>query len=188
MEKVGVASVRRTLAAAGVVLMMTTLIPQPATAATPRKITLSGGTLDHPIEITRPEDLDGVTTSLCTDARISSLAGRPSFEINITWTADLTWGGRLFPEVMDQPAAVDIPDWRLYVDRSPPRSCDRRVAGEEALRVLTAYGVPTTVVERRLPTAAREGEPSETIVIAAGTLAAFVVLVALLTVLRPRRR
>jgi hypothetical protein len=129
-----------------VVLMFCTTTP--AAAEDPFKIILGGGPLSRVITITDLRDTGAITVHLCSGRHAGSLAHRPGIRIVIQWlrTPSSAWTGKFYPAIDDQPAAVNIPAFKLYYGAAMVLYCDRRLAGAKALALLAKYHVPTRII------------------------------------------
>lgn len=122
------------------------LAASPVAAADPVQISIALDDQAAPVEITEQRDLVALYSNLCSEQRAGGLGVRPAFEIVIVWSDDPrgpVWRGKLYPAFGDRPAAVDIPEWRLYSSGYPHNKfCDSRLVDAGGLEVLVKYGVP----------------------------------------------
>ncbi len=142
---------RRVLGLVLVVITSLLCCTIPATASVPYKIVLNGGPLSRTVTITDLRDTGILTRQLCSPHHASALTHRPAVRITIQWfraAQYLTWTGRFYPASGAQPAAIDIPRFKLYIDTDSVIYCNQRIAGAGALVVLHAYHVPTRLTGR----------------------------------------
>jgi len=111
-------------------------------AADPSNVVVSGSPMPRPVVISDLNETAYVRVDLCGDQLAGPLAERAFLAIRVSWTDELHWDGRFYPAVAALPAAVDIPNWKLYGSGSAISTCRDRVAGPKALAMLSRHGVP----------------------------------------------